>query len=294
MYIAEVVLALEYLHSQNIIHRDIKPDSIINSLSVGDRLTNIDLLVGRDGHLKLTDFGLSRYNIIEDHSDRIPTPSFPLSPSATPPLAFSQNLRASVRQRFSIVGTPDYLAPEVVLGTPHGPTVDWWAVGILLYEFLAGIPPFNAESPHCIFENILNGHIEWPEDEGEITAEARDLITKLLHNDPQERLGGRGASEVKAHPFFAGLEWETLLNTPALFIPKVADSNDTSYFTPRAGTGSWGVFSTGDEYDEAEAEAEAERSEFLGFSFKNLPSLAALTRQQSDHQIAEGEVPSKQ
>lgn len=183
MYIAEVVLALEYLHSLSIVHRDLKPDN---------------LLVTEDGHIKVTDYGLSRYGLLgegpEDRS-RSPTtpPGPPLSVSPLSPGTDGPNTGAPPRQRYHLVGTPDYLAPEVILGTKHGHQVDWWSLGIMLYEFLTGIPPFNAETPQMIFENILNGSIEWPEDDS-IDPVAKDLILKLLNPDPTERLGHRGAA----------------------------------------------------------------------------------------------------
>lgn len=127
-------------------------------------------------------------------------------------------------------------APEVILGTGHGEGVDWWAVGVIMYEFLTGIPPFNDETPQQIFENILNGSIIWPEVPEEMSYEAQDLISKLLTINPEERLGSRkkggggGAQEVKNHPFFKGVEWDTLLHQQAVFIPNLKNQCDTSYF----------------------------------------------------------------
>ncbi|CAI7905247.1 unnamed protein product, partial [Closterium sp. NIES-53] len=93
------------------------------------------------------------------------------------------------------VGTPDYLAPEILLGLPHGPAADWWSVGVLLYELLVGIPPFNAPSPQQIFDNILNRDITWPAVPEDMSYEAKDLIDRLLTFDPDERLGAQGAHE---------------------------------------------------------------------------------------------------
>ncbi len=97
------------------------------------------------------------------------------------------------REMKRAVGTPDYLAPELLLGTGHGPEVDWWALGAILYEMVAGIPPFNAPTPEEIFENILDRAITWPDDEEDMSMECRDLIDKLLQPNPMKRLGHRGA-----------------------------------------------------------------------------------------------------
>ncbi|KAI3748992.1 hypothetical protein L6452_12484 [Arctium lappa] len=137
VYIAELVLALEYLHSLNVIHRDLKPDN---------------LLIGRDGHIKLTDFGLSKVGLINSTED--------LSGSSTIRTAIFQDneiktettcsVNREQRQKLSVVGTPDYLAPEILLGMGHGATADWWSVGVILFELLVGLPPFNAESPQGV------------------------------------------------------------------------------------------------------------------------------------------------
>lgn len=111
-------------------------------------------------------------------------------------------------------------------------TVDWWAVGIILFEFLSGIPPFYDEETDQVFQNIIQGDLEWPCDGDEMSAEAMDLITQLLRDDPKERLGAGGAQEVKAHPFFAGVEWDTLLeNGVPPFVPgDIKEDNPTYYF----------------------------------------------------------------
>lgn len=133
-----------------------------------------------------------------------------------------------------VVGTPDYLAPEVLLALGHDFTVDWWALGIILYEFLVGIPPFYAETTSDIFQNILQGDIRWPEGDEQLSPEAVDLITKLLTEKPIERLGVNGVAEVKNHPFFDSINWNTLLQTKPPFIPGEIDPNDmTMYFEDR-------------------------------------------------------------
>ncbi|KAI9162147.1 hypothetical protein LWI28_024304 [Acer negundo] len=136
IYIAEVVLALEYLHSMNVIHRDLKPDN---------------LLIGRDGHIKLTDFGLSKVGLIHS-TDDLSGPSLGsagfLGDDEPKP---AESIKREKRQKHSVAGTPDYLAPEILLGMGHGATADWWSVGVILYELLVGIPPFNAKTPQAMF-----------------------------------------------------------------------------------------------------------------------------------------------
>lgn len=132
------------------------------------------------------------------------------------------------------VGTPDYLAPESILGIgTDDRMVDWWALGVVLYEFLYGFPPFHAETPEKVFDNVVSRRINWHEDEIEISAEARDLMDRLMCYDPNVRLGARGAEEVKRHAFFAGIDWETVATAEASFVPNVTDPESTDYFDTR-------------------------------------------------------------
>ncbi|KAL0400881.1 UNVERIFIED_CONTAM: putative serine/threonine protein kinase IRE [Sesamum latifolium] len=215
VYIAEVVLALEYLHSLSVIHRDLKPDN---------------LLIGPDGHIKLTDFGLSKVGLINS-TDDLSGPSAFLGVDK-PKAAVNSSVKREQRKKHSVVGTPDYLAPEILLGMGHGATADWWSVGVILFELLVGIPPFNAEHPQQIFNNIINRDIPWPKIPQEMSYEASDLINKLLIENPVQRLGATGAGEVKRHPFFKDINWDTLARQKAAFIPSV-DAHDTSYFMSR-------------------------------------------------------------
>ncbi|XP_044504871.1 probable serine/threonine protein kinase IRE [Mangifera indica] len=216
VYIAELVLALEYLHSANVIHRDLKPDN---------------LLIGQDGHIKLTDFGLSKVGLIHSTDDLSGSSLSSAGLLGDEPKT-QPSLNGEQRQKHSVVGTPDYLAPEILLGMGHGATADWWSVGVILFELLVGFPPFNAPTPQQIFDNILNRDIPWPEVPGEMSYEAYDLIDKLLTENPHQRLGATGAKEVKSHPFFKDISWDTLARQKAMFIP-AAETLDTSYFVSR-------------------------------------------------------------
>jgi serine/threonine protein kinase len=153
--------------------------------------------------------------------------------------ALATNPTTVIPQAEPPLGTPDYLAPELLLGTGHGFAVDWWALGVVLFELLVGIPAFHASSVRAIFSNILSGKIQWPDDVDEtMSVEARDLITRLLEAEPGRRLGARGAAEVKAHPFFRGVDFEHIRNTPPAFVPQFAAADDTSYFSSRKAVGS--------------------------------------------------------
>ncbi|XP_030472940.1 probable serine/threonine protein kinase IREH1 [Syzygium oleosum] len=219
VYIAEVVLALEYLHSLRVVHRDLKPDN---------------LLIAHDGHIKLTDFGLSKVGLINS-TDDLSGPAVSgtsMLVDEEPELSMSESQKERRKKR-SAVGTPDYLAPEILLGTGHGTTADWWSVGVILFELIVGIPPFNAEHPQTIFDNILNRNIPWPRVPEEMSAEAQDLIDRLLTEDPHQRLGASGAWEVKQHVFFKDINWDTLARQKAAFVPSSESALDTSYFTSR-------------------------------------------------------------
>lgn len=137
------------------------------------------------------------------------------------------------------VGTPDYLSPETITGEGQGPHSDWWAVGCILFEFLFGYPPFHAETPEKVFKNILSGEIDWPplseaQEREYCSLEAKDLIKKLLIVDYKERLGYGGAAEIMLHPYFNGIDWDTLYDQePDSFIPVLDDPELTDYFDSR-------------------------------------------------------------
>ncbi|XP_016370023.1 microtubule-associated serine/threonine-protein kinase 3-like [Sinocyclocheilus rhinocerous] len=134
----------------------------------------------------------------------------------------------------TVCGTPEYIAPEVILRQSYGKPVDWWAMGIILYEFLVGCVPFFGDTPEELFGQVVSDEIEWPEGDDALPLESQDLITKLLRQSPKERLGAGGTAEVKHHIFFHGLDWSGLLRQKAEFIPQLETEEDTSYFDTRS------------------------------------------------------------
>ncbi|XP_058036656.1 serine/threonine-protein kinase greatwall [Ahaetulla prasina] len=129
-----------------------------------------------------------------------------------------------------ILGTPDYLAPELLIAKTHGAAVDWWALGVCLFEFLTGIPPFNDETPQQVFQNILKRDIPWPEGEEKLSDNSQNAIDILLAVDSAKRAG---LKELKLHPLFHGVDWDNLHNQTMTFIPQPNDETDTSYFEAR-------------------------------------------------------------
>eukprot|EP01125_Pyxidicula_operculata_P010129 TRINITY_DN3337_c0_g3_i1.p1 TRINITY_DN3337_c0_g3~~TRINITY_DN3337_c0_g3_i1.p1 ORF type:complete len:1106 (+),score=275.64 TRINITY_DN3337_c0_g3_i1:614-3931(+) len=209
-YVAEIVLSLEYLHSIGIVHRDLKPDNI---------------LISDTGHLKLIDFGLSQVGLLDGNVNSMKI-SKEIDPDLLGQMATS-HVKSNEERR--ILGTPDYLSPEILLGANYGKPSDWWAVGAITYEFLTGIPPFHAETADQIFNNILNRQIDWPSDEY-INPVARNFIDQLLDPNPQTRLGANGCEEIKNHEWFKGTQWDSLYSQPASFVPQPENDQDTQYF----------------------------------------------------------------
>ncbi|XP_071380228.1 microtubule-associated serine/threonine-protein kinase 3 [Centroberyx affinis] len=204
MYFAETVLALEYLHNYGIVHRDLKPDN---------------LLVTSMGHIKLTDFGLSKVGLMNMTTN-----------------LYEGHIEKDARE-FSdkqVCGTPEYIAPEVILRQGYGKPVDWWAMGIILYEFLVGCVPFFGDTPEELFGQVISDEINWPEGEDAPPTDSQELITLLLRQNPLERMGTGGAVEVKHHQFFHNLDWNSLLRQKAEFIPQLESEDDTSYFDTRS------------------------------------------------------------
>lgn len=138
--------------------------------------------------------------------------------------------RAPMESDERILGTPDYLAPELLLQQGHGPQVDWWALGVCLYEFMTGVPPFNDETPQKVFENILSRNIEWPQDDEALSAAAMEAVELLLEMEPTKR---PQAERMKAMAFFDPIDWTNMESSPPPFIPNPDDPQDTGYFEAR-------------------------------------------------------------
>ncbi|PIN21548.1 NDR serine/threonine kinase [Handroanthus impetiginosus] len=284
-YIAQSVLAIESIHKHNYIHRDIKPDN---------------LLLDKNGHMKLSDFGLSKpldcrtlstvneNEAMGDENIREPMDIDDRFPDATngsnwrSPREQLQHWQMNRRKlAFSTVGTPDYIAPEVLLKKGYGMECDWWSLGAIMYEMLVGYPPFYSDDPMTTCRKIVHwrNHLKFPED-AKLSPEAKDLICRLLC-DVEHRLGTGGAGQIKAHPWFKDIEWDKLYEMEAAFKPEVNGELDTQNFmkfdeldppTPaRSGSG-----------PSRKIHLTPKDLSFVGYTYKNFDAVKAL-RYSSDH-----------
>ena len=185
-YIIEIILAIEFLHKHNMLYRDLKPENI---------------MVDSNGHIKLTDFGLSKM------------------------------FTKTKEKAFTICGTPQYLAPEILSDDGYDNSVDWWSLGCVMYEMLVGKAPFKIPKGSYLSADLYKKKISIPE---YVTPEAKDLISKLLIPNPKNRLGyGKdGAQKIKDHPYFEGINWQDAWDRklePPL-VPQLKSETDLSYF----------------------------------------------------------------
>lgn len=235
-----MLLALEYLHMMGVVYRDLKPENI---------------LVREDGHIMLSDFDLSLKcyvspTLVAASSDN---PSCKISPYCMQPScklpvcvqpscltrrskARSQRTTSAssnylpiliaeptTARSMSFVGTHEYLAPEIIRGDGHGSAVDWWTLGIFLYELLHGKTPFKGNDNRETLFNVVGQGLKFPQDT-DISFAAKDLIRGLLVKDPRRRLGSkRGATEIKRHRFFDGVNWALIRSLPPPWIPEPVD-----------------------------------------------------------------------
>ncbi|KFG77822.1 serine/threonine protein kinase [Metarhizium anisopliae] len=190
-----------------------------------------NILLDYQGHIALCDFGLCKLDMKDE--DRTNT----------------------------FCGTPEYLAPELLMGKGYNKTVDWWTLGVLLYEMLTGLPPFYDENTNEMYRKILSEPLHFSDI---VPPAAKDLLIKLLNRDPEERLGANGSAEIKAHPFFHAIDWRKLLQRKyePTFKPSVADALDTINFDP-----DFTREAPQDSYVEGPMLSQTMQNQFQGFSY---------------------------
>ncbi|CAH8307521.1 unnamed protein product [Eruca vesicaria subsp. sativa] len=248
-YASEVIVAIEYLHMMGIVYRDLKPENVLVRSDGHIMLTDFDLSLKCDESTSTPQILLNRNqppngssdkndNQAMDHHQTTSSSSCMITNCIVPAVScFHPRIRRRKKKTdnrnngpelvaepvdvrsMSFVGTHEYLAPEIVSGEGHGSEVDWWTLGIFMYELFYGTTPFKGMDHELTLANIVARALEFPK-EPTIPNAAKDLISQLLAKDPTRRLGSSlGASAVKRHPFFQGVNWALLMCTRPPFIP---------------------------------------------------------------------------
>jgi len=218
-YCAEIALGLEYLHNSGVVYRDLKPENI---------------LLTEDGHIILTDFGISKEGLVAEDS-----------------------------RTATFCGTPEYLAPEVLEGKGYTKAVDWWSFGTLMYEMLTGLPPYYSQDVQQMYFKIMHAKLDIPDN---MDNDTKSILIGLLERDPARRMAD--AHIIKAHPYFKTMDWDRLLRKEIKppFIPPVKDKLDVSMVDPTF-TSERPTISEGSMGDDKASLKGVDQKKFEGFTF---------------------------